>query len=151
MVLSKYGNIPWISRVYQLPLDLAEWNGHFLSDPTCAWEIYDGSESIVSQNHAFLIHQLDLGNILYLKKVENEVALYGERRFNLDFLIKIQREQGLEIYVSDNFYTRLASEPDLKDDKWKNSVLKTVIITNLKSRKSGQISKAIQLHHPQFS
>jgi hypothetical protein len=127
LVLSTYGDVPWISRIYQLPLEFAEWNGHFLTDHECAWEIYDGSESIVTKNHAFLIHQLDLGNVLYFQKIEKKVSLYGDRRFNLDFLVKIQREQDMEIYISENFYTRLAVDPDSNDNTWKESVLKTVI------------------------
>ena len=131
LILSKYGNVSWISRVYQLPLELAEWNGHFLADQECAWEVYDGSESITSQNRPFLIHQLDLGNVLYFKRIEKKLSLYGDRRFNLDFLIKIQREKDLEIYVSDHFYTRIAQEPDSNDNTWKTSVLKTVRFISL--------------------
>ena len=99
LVLSKYGCVPWISRMYQLPLEFTEWNGHFVSDHECAWEIFDGSESIVTQNHAFLIHQLDIGTVFYFKKIEKIAALYGGRRFTLDFLIRISREQDLEIYL----------------------------------------------------
>jgi hypothetical protein len=127
LVLSKYGNVSWISKIYQIPLELAEWNGHFLTDHECAWEVYDGSEPIVTKNRAFLIHQLDLGNVLYFKKIEKNVSLYGDRRFNLDFLVKIQREQDMEIYISEHFYTRLAADPDSNDNKWKDSILKTVI------------------------
>ena len=100
LVLSKYGNVDWISRIYKLPLELSEWNGHFLTDRNSAWQVYDGSESIVSRNHAFLLHQLDLGNIIFLRRIKDQMSLYGNRRFSLDFFIKIVSGDNLEeIYV----------------------------------------------------
>lgn len=83
-----------MTAAYELPDQLVEFVGHFEKEGNeCAWSVMY-SQTAAEPTHClpFIIRQCDLGFPIIVQQAHPDCALYGNRRFSLEFAVAVVLE-----------------------------------------------------------